>query len=98
MMNTKFDRLEARLTQLSETIKSQQQDIKQSLNSIQQFLLAHKEEDKKRRNVCNDDKFNETRFVSTISQKVNAIITNEVEYLIKQEINCNVLPCKYSKF
>lgn len=91
----KMEILESRLNQLTENMKSQQHDIKQSFNMLHQYLLVHKDdENKKQLTNNNDDRFNENRIVNTITQNVNSMIGNEVEYVIKEEINGNVLPCK----
>lgn len=96
-MYKKVEMLETRLNQLSDNISNQQQDMKQSFNVLHQCLLANKEEEKKKqRNANNDDRYLQDRLVSAISQNVNSMIGNEVEYLIKQEISGNVLPCMYS--
>lgn len=96
-MYKKVETLETRLNQLNDNINNQQQDMKQSFNVLHQCLLANKEEEKKKqRNANNDDRYLQDRLVSAISQNVNSMIGNEVEYLIKQEISGNVLPCMYS--
>lgn len=94
----KIDHLEERLNQLNESMKSHQQDTRQAISLLNQILSEHKEEDKKKqRNAntfSNEEKFLQERIVNAITQNVNSVIGNEVEYFIKEEINTNVLPCK----
>lgn len=88
----KIELLESRLHELAETINNQHHDFKQCSNVMNQYLMSRKDDEKKRRNT--DDRLDENHIATTIVQNMNSVISGEVEYAIKQEINGNVLPCK----
>lgn len=95
---TKMNAIQERLDQLAEQTQSQQQDLKQTVKLLHQILNNVTDDDKKKvRNTTNaaaDERYLQERMVSAVTQSINSIMGNEVEYVIKEEINGNVLPCK----
>lgn len=92
----KINSIQERLDQLTEQTQSQQQDLKQSVKLLHQILNNVSDDDKKKhRNVTNtaaDERYLQERVVNAVTQSINSIMGNEVEYVIKEEINGNVLP------
>lgn len=83
------------MNQLTETITNQNHEIQQSVNLMNQYLMAPKDDEKKNRNT-DDRLLDENHIATKIAQNVNSVISGEVEYAIKEEINGNVLPCKFT--
>lgn len=95
-IHAKIELLETRVNQLTETINNQHHDIQQSVSLMNQYFVARKDDEKKRRNT--DDRLDDSQLATKISQNISSAISGEVEYAIKEEINGNVLPCKLITF
>lgn len=100
----KLDTIHERLNQLNEEVrslreeaKSKPQEFKQIMNVLHQ-ILNNVDDDKKKLRSSSDERYLQERMVNAVTQSITSIMGNEVEYVIKEEISGNVLPCKDRRY